>query len=358
MSRFTLQPLPPAVELETKAVLKKCVAANGALAELKGVCGTIPDENIIIHTLAIQEAKDSSAIENIITTHDDLFKEELFADFIANAAAKEVQNYTRALKKGFELVKKQDLLTNNIILEIQAELEKNRAGFRKLPGTELKNQQTGAVVYTPPQNPDEIVSLMSNLERYINDDEFSSVEPLVKMAVVHHQFESIHPFYDGNGRTGRIINILYLVQKKLLDIPVLYLSRYIIEHKAEYYRLLQDVRDKGDWEPWLLFMLTGVEETSRETIVIIHEIRKLMADYKERLRHAFKFYNQELLDNLFTHPYTKIEFIEKDLGVTRKTAAKYLDELSEAGFLRKEKIGVSHFYVNAPLLAIFTHKGD
>lgn len=358
MSNFNFPMLPPEIELETKTVLKKCSQANRHLAELKGVSQTIPNQNILINTLAIQEAKDSSAIENIITTHDDLFKEELFPEFMQNASAKEVRNYTSALKKGNQLVNKTGLLTNNIIIEIQAELEKNKAGFRKLPETELKNELTGKTVYTPPQNAGEIISLMSNLEKYINDDSFSPVEPLIKMAVIHYQFESIHPFYDGNGRTGRIINILYLVQKKLLDIPVLYLSRYIIQNKSEYYRLLQEVRDKNNWEEWILYMLDGIEKTSIDTIFVIGQIRALMSNYKHRLRENFKFYSQDLLNNIFCHPYTKIEFIQRDLGVTRKTAAKYLEELSSAGLLRKEKIGVSNFFVNEPLFDIFTHRKD
>ena len=225
--------LPLSIDLETKAVLKKCAYAHRYLAELKGVSGTIPNQHIIINTLAIQEAKDSSAVENIITTHDELFKEELFSDFLSSTAAKEVRNYTFTLKKGYELIRSYGLLTTNVILEIQEELEKNKAGLRKLPGTELKNDRTGETIYTPPQTGEEIISLMNNLEHFINDDSISMLDPLVKMAVIHYQFESIHPFYDGNGRTGRIINILYLVLKKLLDIPVLYLSRYIIDTKDD-----------------------------------------------------------------------------------------------------------------------------
>jgi len=356
MNNFFLPLLPPVHELETKTVLKKCTQANRYLAELKGISHTIPNQNILINTLSIQEAKDSSAIENIITTHDELFKEELFSDYMHNAAAKEVYDYTLALKKGFSLVQSSGLLTNNTILHIQAELEKNRAGFRKLPGTELKNERTGETVYTPPQKAEDILKLMDNLEKYINDDSFSSVELLIKMAVIHYQFESIHPFYDGNGRTGRIINILYLVQKKLLDIPVLYLSRYIIENKTDYYRLLQDVRESNNWEGWILYILDGIEKTAIDTIAVIGQIRLLMANYKTRLRKEIKFYSQDLLNNLFCHPYTKIEFIERDLGVTRKTAAKYLEELTTAGFLRKEKIGVSHYFVNVPLFEIFTQR--
>ena len=358
MSDFILPLLPPKYEVETKSVLKKCAQANRYLSELKGICGTIPNEPILINTLSIQEAKDSSAIENIITTHDELFKEELFPEYISNASVKEVYSYSIALKKGYEDVRKYGLLTNNIILNIQSELEKNNAGFRKLPGTKLKNESTGETVYTPPQHPQDIVNLMGNLEKYINEDEFSAVEPLIKMAIIHYQFESIHPFYDGNGRTGRIINILYLVQKKLLNIPVLYLSRFIIENKAEYYRLLQMVRDTGNWEDWIIYMLDGVESTARETIFIIQEIRRLMMEYKHQIRKQFKFYSQELLNNLFRHPYTKIEFIVRDLGITRKTAAKYLDELCKGGFLRKEKIGTSHFYVNEPLYALFTQSSQ
>lgn len=356
MSDFNLQFLPLSKDIETKAVLKKCIQASRVLAELKGVSQTIPDQNILINTLSIQEAKDSSAIENIITTHDELFKEELFSEYIHNASAKEVRNYTSALKKGYQLIKQNGLLTNNIIMEIQGELEKNKAGFRKLPGTELKNDRTGATVYTPPQDPKKILSLMNNLEIFINDDSLIELDPLIKMALIHYQFESIHPFYDGNGRTGRIINILFLVLKGLLNIPVLYLSRFVIDYKSEYYRLLQDVRDNENWEDWVLYMLTGVETTARDTIFIIQSIRTLMHRYKKELRDNFKFYSQDLLNNLFCHPYTKIEFIENDLGVTRKTASKYLGELCEGGLLRKEKIGVHHYYINDPLFAIFTQR--
>ncbi len=356
MNMFLLNKLPPTVDLETTKVLRKCSQANRYLAELKGVSGTIPNQNILINTLSIQEAKDSSEVENIITTHDELFKEELFADYLSNSSAKEVRYYTLALKRGFELVSKNKLLTNNMIVEIQSELERNKTGFRKMPGTELKNDQTGKTIYVPPQNEEDIQCLMKNLERYINDDDLSNIDPLIKMAVIHYQFESIHPFYDGNGRTGRIINILYLVQKKLLDIPVLYLSRYIIERKSDYYRLLQGVRDHSNWEEWILYMLDGVEKTSIETITIIQEIRQLMMNYKHRIRENYKFYSQDLLNNLFCHPYTKIEFIQRDLDVTRKTAAKYLDELVVGGFLQKEKIGVNHFFINKPLFDLFTRK--
>ncbi len=351
---FKLLELPPPIDLESIAILKKVAQAHRFLAELKGVSDSIPNQSILINTLALQEAKDSSAIENIITTHDELFQEELFADIASNPAAKEVRRYAVALKKGFELVRKSRLLTNPYILEIQAALGASQSHFRKMPGTELKNQQTGETVYTPPQNHEDILRLMSNLAHYINDDRLSTVDPLVKMAVIHYQFESIHPFYDGNGRTGRIINILYLVQKDLLKIPVLYLSRYIIQKKTQYYNCLQAVRDRGEWEPWILFMLEGVDQTARQTIDIVEGIRDAMLDYKHRIRERFKFYSQDLLNNLFSHPYTKIDFLKRDLRISRLTATKYLDILAKVGFLRKKKMGRSNYYINTVLFDLLT----
>jgi Fic family protein len=204
------------------------------------------------------------------------------------------------------------MLTSNMIISIQELLEENKAGFRKLPGTALKNEQTGETVYTPPQSHDEIVAFMNNLEAFINDDSLSEQDPLVKMAVIHHQFESIHPFYDGNGRTGRIINVLYLVIQDLLTLPILYLSKYIIGNKGDYYRLLQEVRDKDEWEEWILFMLNAVIETSKDTIAVIEKIKDLLIEYKHKIRNDYKFYSQDLLNNLFKHPYTKIEFLEQE----------------------------------------------
>ncbi|MDD2991840.1 MAG: Fic family protein, partial [Zoogloea sp.] len=236
----------------------------------------------------------------------------------------------------------------NHIVAIQAELERNNAGFRKLPGTALKTG-SGEMVYTPPQNPAEIVALMSDLERFINDVERFPVDPLIRMALIHHQFESIHPFYDGNGRTGRILNVLYLVKEGLLDVPVLYLSNHIVRTKADYYRLLQAVHDADAWEEWVMYMLEAVEQTSRQAIQTIHAIKDALFDYKHRIRAEYKFYSQDLINNLFMHPYTKIEFIERDLGVSRLTASKYLDALAAGGFVQKNKIGRSNYYVNLAL---------
>lgn len=349
--------LPPKADVETKAILKQLVVSHRYLAELKGVVASIPNENILINTLALQEAKDSSAVENIITTHDDMYKAGLMFDFFDNPAAKEVYRYANALKKGFQLVRPQKILSTNYILEIHETLELNRAGIRKLPGTKLQNQQSQEIVYTPPQDFNIIQSLMRNLDEYINNDELHAVDQLIKMAIVHHQFESIHPFYDGNGRTGRIINILYLVAKDLLNLPVLYLSRYIISHKTEYYRLLQYVRTSQTWEEWILFVLKGVEETSRQTIVLVEEIKKLMMEYKNTIRTDLKkIYSQDLLNNLFKHPYTKIEFVMDDLGVSRITATKYLTMLVEHKLLEREKIGTTYFFINRRLYDLFSRK--
>jgi Fic family protein len=243
-------------------------------------------------------------------------------------------------------------LTNNSIIEIQTVLEQNNAGFRKVPGTALRNATTGEVVYTPPQDYQTIQDLMTNLEKFINDDSLSDFDSLVKMAIIHYQFESIHPFYDGNGRTGRIINVLYLVMNDLLGLPVLYLSRYIINHKSNYYKLLQEVRETGDWENWIYYMLDGVEQTAKETIVVVGKIRNLFFEYKNTLRNNYKFYSQDLLNNLFKHPYTKIEFVEKDLQVSRITATKYLNLLADDGLLKKNKLGVTNYFVNERLIEV------
>lgn len=354
--KWELNELPLSTDIETKRILKTLPFAHAALAELKGIASTIPNQSILINTLGLQEAKDSSAIENIITTHDDLFKSELNLDSFNTLNAKEVQNYISALKKGFELIKSSGLLTNKVILQIQEALEDNNAGFRKLPGTTLKNAATGEIIYTPPQDFNDINRLMTNLEKFINDPTLSDFDPLVKMAIIHFQFESIHPFYDGNGRTGRIINILYLIIQKLQSLPILYLSSYIIKNKSDYYRLLQEVREKNSWEEWILFIIHAVEKTSRETIELIIQIRELMMTYKYKLRDNYKFYSQDLLNNLFKHPYTKIEFIVNDLKVSRITAANYLNKLAEDGLLSKRKLGTGNYYINEPLFNLLSKR--
>ncbi|MCE3001440.1 MAG: Fic family protein [Xanthomonadaceae bacterium] len=325
--------------------------AHRHLAELKGVAASMPNQGILINTLALREAKDSSEIENIVTTHDELFRDAANAA-AGTPAAKEVARYRQALRVGFDSVRASGLLTTNQIIAIQSELEKNRPGLRKVPGTVLADG-AGKVVYTPP-SPEHLPGLMGDLDRFINEPERFDADPLIKMALIHHQFESIHPFYDGNGRTGRIINVLYLVKEGLLDIPVLYLSRAIVRSKADYYRLLQSVREQGNWEDWVLYMLDAVEKTAVDAIAVIGAIKALLMDYKHRIREAHRFYSQDLINNLFSHPYTKIEFIQHDLKVSRLTATRYLDLLTETGFLRKRRLGRSNYYINEPLFRILT----
>lgn len=342
--------LPPNGAIESKAVLKKLAEAHRYLAELKGIANTIPNQNILIDTLSLQEARESSAIENIISTFDDVYQSREAGNSFVSPAAKEVHDYSRALKIGFDLVKKTGLLTCNNIVQIQESIENNKAGFRKVPGTKLLNEATGEAVYTPPQDHDTIIKLMNNLEQFINDDAMSDLDPLVKMAIIHHQFESIHPFYDGNGRTGRIINILYLIKNDLLSLPILYLSRYIIRHKADYYKLLQQVRDTQEWEPWILYMLDAIAETSKSTIQVITEISKAMLQYKHTIREKTpKLYSQDLLNNLFRYPYTKIEYLMQDLDISRNTAIRYLEQLQQIDLIEKKKIGRDNFYVNKAL---------
>ncbi|MBT9157601.1 MAG: Adenosine monophosphate-protein transferase SoFic [Firmicutes bacterium] len=354
MSEYNLPMLPPTVELETKTVLKQLSRANRALAELKGYADTIPNKHILINAVMINEAKDSSAIENIITTHDDLYKAMSEASG-ASPAAKEVVSYRTALWGGYEQVKAREMLTTNMIIEIQSIIEKNRAGIRKLPGTVLRNERTGETVYTPPAGEDEIRKLLSNLEKYINED-YTDIDPLIKLAVIHYQFESIHPFYDGNGRTGRIINVLYLVLKELLDSPMLYLSSYIIRNKSAYYKLLQEVRTENNWEEWIIYILAGIEETAGETLRLVKrinaEVELMSAEIKERLP---KIYSRELIDLLFYEFYTKIVYIEKGLSISRKTAVNYLSSLEKEGFLTSEKIGKERIYQNKRLYDFVKH---
>ena len=359
-SSYKLPDLPPPVEIETVPVLKALARANRALAELKGAAKAIPNQGILIDTLALQEAKASSEIENIVTTQDELFQADLFPEGPGSAAAKEVALYRDALRLGFDQLRKtQGLITNRIIIDMFRLLKGRDDGFRTQAGTELKNDRTGETVYVPPQGPGEIETLMAGLEVFINDDDACDLDPLIKMAIIHHQFESIHPFPDGNGRIGRILNVLYLTRTGLLDIPILYLSRHITGTKSDYYRLLQAVRDDGAWEDWVLYILEAVAETSQTTLQLIEGLRAQMADYKKRMRAELgKIYSQDLLNNIFRHPYTRIDYVMHDLHVSRPTATKYLDQLAEAGFVTKHQAGRNNYYINEPLLALFMRVSD
>ena len=344
--------IPSNASLDVKAVWQNLAEAHRHLAELKGLCEALPNRGILLDTLSIQEAKDSSEIEQIITTHDELYAYE--PSVSSSAAAKEVQNYIAALRVGYQDVLESSLIRLNTILRVQEEVEQNGAGLRKVPGTVLKNQMSGATTYEPPQDARVIEKLMTDLVEFIHAND--ELDPLLRMAITHHQFESIHPFYDGNGRTGRILNLLILQREGLLDLPVLYLSRYITSTKSQYYQLLQFTRESNDWVDWCVYIVKGVALTAKSEIKLIKKLRDLMQATKCRLRDDLpKIYSQELLNNLFRYPYTRIEFLEKDLGVSRITAAKHLDTLALNGYLEKRKIGRKNFYINHPLFGLLTN---
>lgn len=350
-----LQLLPLKVEFESKAVFKQLMLAHRALAELKGVTEIIPNQEILINTLPLQEAKFSSEIENIVTTQDELYQSDVARNEFSSVAAKEVHNYARALHYGYDQVRKTGLITNNTIIEIQAILEETKAGYRKLPGTVLKNSVTNQTVYEPPQHIDDITTMMDNLEKYINDNQLRDEDVLLKMAIIHHRFESIHPFYDGNGRAGRIINMLYLVKEGLLNIPVLYLSRYINQHRSKYYTLLKQTTENNQWEEYVLYMLKGVEETSIQTIGIIRSIKELMQKQKSLIRKELpKLYSQDLLNSIFMHPYTRISALSRELDVQERTAKKYLDELTNIEILKKEEVKQRSIYINVELMTLLS----
>lgn len=352
---YNFVPLEQLGDIESKAVLKATAKAHQALGELKGLAVTMPNQYLLLATLSLQEAKESSEIENIVTTQDDLYRSNYQSQQFLSTSAKEVHNYAKALETGFNTIKETGLLTNNTIIDIQQIIENNNAGFRTQGGTKLVNQQNSQVVYTPPQTGQHIIDLMGDLESFINDDELSDYDDLVKMALIHHQFESIHPFYDGNGRTGRIINILFLSKQNLLGAPILYLSRYLNKNKAQYYELLQAVRDNIEWEPWLLFMLKALQVTSQDTLKTIKSLIALMQSTKQIIKAKLpKIYSHELINNLFTHPYTKVEFITQDLNIHRNTASKYLNQLVDIGLLSKHKLGKDNYYLNNELYALLS----
>jgi len=340
---------PPEGSLETPEVLRALARAHRYLGELKGTAKTIPNGNLLVSTLSLQEAQSSSEIENIITTQDALYRHQIQPES-ADPVSKEVAWYAQGLDRGFHAVRQSGLLTLNTIKDVQAVLVGNDAGFRRTPGTILRNEQTGAVVFELP-SPERILDLMGTLEQYMHAED-AAEDPLVRMAVIHHQFETIHPFYDGNGRTGRIANILFLVKEGLLDSPILYLSRYISQTKARYYRQLQHVRDTGEWESWLIYMLEGVAATARHTNELVQRIGELLQSYKHQIRSEYRFYSQDLINNIFRHPYTKVAFLEEDLNVSRATATRYLDRLAEGGILEKHRLGRENYYINHALVRL------
>jgi Fic family protein len=349
---YKLEPLPPLREkVETIAILRQTNKATAALAELKGIAKTIPNQVMLINAIVLQEAKDSSEIENIITTQDELYKALSVNQAHISAATKEVVDYRKAIFYGFDLTRKQGFLKVNDIVRIQQKLVDNTAGIRSTPGTVLKNDKTGEVVYTPPQDKAEILDLLTNFIHHFNQHD--DLSPLINLAILHYQFESIHPFYDGNGRTGRILNILYLILNDLIDVPILYLSSYIIANKPDYYRLLNQTNKTGNWEDWILFMLKAIESTSRDTITKITNIKDLLDSTIVKVQeNAPKVYRKELVELLFEQPYSKIEFVVNKLGVERKAASRYLKELESIGVVEARKVGRETLYINKSLIEI------
>lgn len=337
--------------LKTPKILEALNEASRSLAELKGFANSIPNQHILINAITINEAKDSSAIENIVTTHDSIYKVLTQSGF-KEAAAKEVVDYRSAIWHGYEIINEKGFISTNILVEIQAIIEPNKTGIRKTPGTNLVNSITGKVIYTPPQQESEIRDLLKNLEDYINNFD-DGIDPLIKMALIHYQFESIHPFYDGNGRTGRILNVLYLVLNKLIDSPILYLSNYINKNKSDYYKLFNEFRENNNYEDWIIYILKGIEETSKNTIELIKQIQSEMESYKEEFMVKLpKIYSDELLYSLFFEVYTRINYIEDRCGVTRQTATNYLNQLTDAGLLEYEKVGRESIYKNTRLIEL------
>ncbi len=322
------------IDLKTNKILEQLTLSSRALAELKGYSNTIPNMHILINAVTINEAKDSSAIENIVTTHDDIYK-VLTESGYKEENAKEVVDYRNAIWLGYEQIKKDGYINTNTIIKIQGTIE----------------QET---IYTPPQSEQEIRTYLKNLEDFINNNE-DGIDPLIKVCLIHYQFESIHPFYDGNGRTGRILNILYLVLNNLIDSPILYLSKYINKTKQEYYKLFNEVRNNNNFEDWILYILKGIEITSKETIELIEKIQNEMKDYKEEFKNKLpKIYSKELLESLFYEVYTKISYIEKACNVTRITATSYLNQLEAIRLLESEKIGREKLYKNVRLIKLLS----
>lgn len=351
-NKYVLPPLPPSIhKIESIQILKQLSRSSRALGELKGIARTIPNQKMLINAIVLREAKDSSEIENIITTHDELYK-ALSVKAVPNPETKEVINYRKAIFKGFDLIVEQGFIRLNDVIELQNIIVENKGGIRNTPGTVLKNDKTGEIVYTPPQDILEINSLLSNFLEYFNLEQ-SHTEPLINLAILHYQFESIHPFYDGNGRTGRILNILYLILNNLIEIPILYLSSYISDNKPEYYRLLNKVNKTDEWEDWILYMLKAVEETSNQTIDKITQIKNSLEKTIDFVSiNLPKIYRKELVELLYEQPYSKIEFVVEKLEVERKAASRYLRKLEEIGVLKSQKIGRENIYVNVDLMEI------
>lgn len=351
-----LPPLPPMVELETRTVLKACIAARSALAALKESGDLIPNQAMLINTIPILEAKASSEIENIVTTTDSLFRYALINEANADGATKEALRYGSALWQGMQSLHGRPLCANTAI-DICTTIKGTRMEVRRVPGTKLANPTTEEVIYTPPEGEPLLRNMLANWESFLHGDE--DIDPLVRMAVAHYQFEAIHPFTDGNGRTGRILNLIYLVEQGLLTVPVLYLSRYVLEHKSDYYRLLRLVTVSGKWEPWLVFMITAIAETSDWTRSKIMAVRDLLSHTSAYVRHELpSVYSRELMDVVFSQPYCRIQNLVQADIVRRQTASGYLKKMVDIGVLGEEKSGRDKLFVQPKLLRLLEQESN
>lgn len=337
--------LPTKAEIESKVILKKAISANRALASMASSCKQLPNEGVLYNTLFLKEAKDSSEIENIITTNDDLYKSLTTDNFLSQPNTREVLHYSDALWEGIQEMKRTRVLTERTFVKIVNTIRENDEGIRKNPGTRIANKKTGEIIYAPPEGEKVIFAKLKNLEKYINTDD--GVDPLIKMAVIHYQFEAIHPFSDGNGRSGRILNVIYLVMENLIEHPMLFLSKYIIDNKDDYYIKLKEVTEEQKWEEWILYMLEAVEETSTYTNEKIAKIIESMRETKHIIRDSeSKIYSKDLLEVLFMQPYCKAQFLV-DAGIAKRvTAGRYLNKLEELDILKGIKVGREKLYVN------------
>jgi Fic family protein len=344
-----LPDLPPRANLESKVIMKKLITASRTLSELKGAIKNLPNPYLFIDTVNLQEAQASSAIENIITTQDDLFQASVADKKIESPATKEVLHNKDALWFGFEHIKKKPLLTTNLFIAIMRIIKENESGIRNLPGTQLKNPSTNKTIYTPPEGEKIIRDKLKSLETFINTDD--DIDPLIKMALLHYQFEAIHPFFDGNGRTGRILLLLYLKASGLTDYPSLYLSSYILKNRNEYYNNLRNVTEQNKWEAWILYMLDMIEVTSINSRTRIEKIEVLMKSMSEKMQKQLpKIYSKDLVEVLFRLPYTKRNFIENAGLGNVKTSGAYLKNLEEKGFLKSIVSGKEKLYLNFQLM--------
>lgn len=350
-----LPPLPPAAEVETRAVLKQCITARAALAELKQAAELIPNQAMLIGTLPLLEARASSEIENIVTTADELFR-NVGNEAQANPATKEALRYSRSLFEGFTALKQTPLNTRTAE-QVCTTIKGVEMTVRRTPGTTLKNDGTGVTIYTPPEGEAVLRDLLANWERFLHNE--TELDPLIRMAVGHYQFEAIHPFIDGNGRTGRVLNSLFLIQEGLLTLPILYLSRYIIQNKSDYYRLLLQVTREGDWEAWLLYILKGVEETASWTTAKIAAIRALSDQTAEHVRATLpKVYSHELVSLIFELPYCRISNLIEAGIAKRQTASQYLKQLVEIGVLSEANSGKEKLFINPRLMQLLTRDSN